>query len=308
MPGVVHNLAASTFRPILTLLSVAGMATDAPNVRRRLATALGVPVVATEEPDAPPQPELLRSAPRLRRTRPWILLLAVLTGLSVIAGIAVLAGRPREVPAGMPHAVAGASAPAGLTAAGASAAAAATGAVASGTGLLVVHVAGAVVRPGMVQLPTGARVGQAIDAAGGTMPGAVLTSVNLARRVNDGEQIVVPLAGDTPPDSVPVDAVPSSAQSPAQPSTKAGVAQPGEGPQAPSAGAAVAGTPSSGVVNLNTASSAELEELPRVGPATAAKIIEYRERNGPFTAVDQLLDVPGIGERTLEGLRDRVRV
>ncbi|MFM2438790.1 MAG: hypothetical protein RLZ55_1615 [Actinomycetota bacterium] len=299
MPGVVHTLAGSTFGPMPALPSVAGMATDAPNVRRRLATALGVPIVATEEPDAPPQPELLRSAPRLRRARPWILLLAVLTGLSIIAGMAVLAGRPREVPAGMQPAAAGASAPAGLTAAGAAASAAASGAVASGTGLLVVHVAGAVARPGMVQLPTGARVGQAIDAAGGAVPGAVLTSVNLARRVTDGEQIVVPLAGDTPLDSVPVDPVPSSVQS----STKPGVAQPGAATGAPSAGA-----PSGGVVNLNTASSAELEDLPRVGPATAAKIIEYRERNGPFTAVDQLLDVPGIGERTLEGLRDRVRV
>lgn len=271
------------------------MGTEPPHVRRRLAAALGVPVIATQEPDAsPPPPELLRAAPRLRRLRPWIQFGAIVAALSLVAGVVALAGRPREVGAD--------PTPAGVTAVGEASGAASGVPLAGGSapaegGTVVVDVAGAVAKPGMVKLPTGSRVGQAIEAAGGSLPGAVLTSVNLARRLNDGEQIIVQLAGDTPVDSVPVT------------------------PQVPAGGsglpAGAAGTPSSGAgngsaaaapVNLNTATSAELEELPRVGPATAAKIIEYRQRNGPFTAVDQLLDVPGIGERTLEGLRDRVRV
>ena len=68
------------------------------------------------------------------------------------------------------------------------------------------------------------------------------------------------------------------------------------------------GAAGSGQVNINTATSDELQTLPRVGPATAAKIIEYRTANGPFTSVDQLLDVPGIGERTLANFRDQIRV
>ena len=105
--------------------------------------------------------------------------------------------------------------------------------------------------------------------------------MNLARRLNDGEQVVV---GSALP-------VPAPA-----PGTDVGT------------GVGVGGSPQQGLVNLNTASAEELEELPRIGPATAEKTIAHREANGNFTSVDQLLDVSGIGERTLEGLRDQVRV
>ena len=148
-----------------------------------------------------------------------------------------------------------------------------------------VHVAGGVVSPGLVSLPAGARVADALAAAGGALPGVTLDSVNLARKVVDGEQVLV--------GGAPVAPGPANGASPA----------------AASAGTTTAGA-AAGLeqVNINSASSEELQALPRVGPATAAKIIEYRTANGPFTTVDQLLDVPGIGERTLANFRDLIRV
>lgn len=138
---------------------------------------------------------------------------------------------------------------------------------------IYVHVLGAVVRPGLYLLDDGARVAEALAVAGGTLPGAELRGVNLARRVGDGEQIVVPAAGEIGP--------------------------------APASGGS--GSPA-GPIDLNTADAAALEELPRIGPALAQRIIEWRESNGRFTSVDDLLGVPGIGDKMLAGLRDRVRV
>lgn len=143
------------------------------------------------------------------------------------------------------------------------------------------HVVGDVAQPGVIALPVGARVADAVAAAGGALAGADLSGVNLARRVNDGEQIVV---GQAP---LPID--------PAGGGTSGG--------PAPASGAV-----NDGLVNLNRASTDELQLLPRVGPVTAEKIIAHREQNGPFTSVEQLLEVPGIGEGTLAGLRDQVTV
>jgi competence protein ComEA len=131
---------------------------------------------------------------------------------------------------------------------------------------VVVHVAGKVRRPGIVVLEPGARVIDAVEAAGGLRRGVDLTGVNLARLLTDGEQVLV---------GTGVAGAPAS-----------GVAGPGD--------AATAGK-----VNLNTASAAQLEELPGVGPVTAAAIVAFREEHGPFASVDQLLDVSGIGEATL---------
>ncbi|WP_220699289.1 helix-hairpin-helix domain-containing protein [Nocardioides cavernaquae] len=134
---------------------------------------------------------------------------------------------------------------------------------------VVVHVAGRVRRPGIVVLSPGARVIDALKAAGGSRPGVDLVGINLARPLVDGEQVLVGVGE-------PVPAVGS-----------AGPAGAGSGVDA------------AGMVNLNTATPAELEELPGVGPVTAASIVTFREEHGSFTSVDELLDVSGIGEATL---------
>ena len=146
-------------------------------------------------------------------------------------------------------------------------------------GSAYVHVLGDVAKPGLYVLDDGARVADALAAAGGTLPTADLAAVNLARPLTDGEQILVPARGGTP-DS---------------------------GGSAGSPSAAVPAT-TSALIDLNTADAAALEELPRVGPAIAQRIIEWRTANGRFTSVDDLLGVSGIGEKMLAGIRDRVRV
>lgn len=160
---------------------------------------------------------------------------------------------------------------------------------ASASSQLIVHVSGAVSAPGVVQLPPGSRVDDALQAAGGATAEADLSAVNLARPVADGEQIHVPLPGEEPP---PVDPGPSSTEDHGNP----------EGSE--SSGGAGGGE----AIDLNTASATELEELPGVGPAIAQRIIEHRELNGPYSSVDGLLEVSGIGPATLEKIRDRATV
>ena len=161
----------------------------------------------------------------------------------------------------------GATGPAGPTASG--------GAAAGDT--VTVDVAGKVRRPGIAVLDPGARVVDALEAAGGARPGADLSGLNLARLLVDGEQILVGVA-------VPAAAPPAGA----------------------SPGAAA--TPGVTLVNINTADLAGLETLPEVGPVTAQAIITWREDNGGFTAVDELLEVDGIGEATLEAMAPFVTV
>ncbi|MFD6055301.1 helix-hairpin-helix domain-containing protein [Agromyces sp. NPDC060279] len=163
-------------------------------------------------------------------------------------------------------------------AAGAAPGAGLTGAPASP--VLLVHVLGAVARPGLVELEPGARVVDAIAAAGGLTAEADAGGVNLARPVADGEQFLVPRPGEVPP------------------------------PQSGAAGGAsgAAGEPgaAAGVVRLNTAGLAELDTLPRIGPALAQRILDWRAANGGFTSVEQLLEVAGIGDAVFAGLVDRV--
>jgi competence protein ComEA len=149
--------------------------------------------------------------------------------------------------------------------------------VASATGSVVVDVAGRVRRPGIVQLPAGARVVDALRAAGGARPGVQTRSLNLARPLVDGEQIVVGLR------------VPAMGGSPGT-----GVA--------PTTGSSIA------PVNLNTATAEQLDTLPGIGPVTAQAILDWRTDNGSFTSVDELLEVSGIGDATLADIAPYVYV
>jgi competence protein ComEA len=150
-------------------------------------------------------------------------------------------------------------------------------------GTVVVHVAGKVRRPGVITLPAGSRVTDAIRAAGGLRPGVDTGSLNLARRLTDGEQIPVGL--------------PAVAASPG--------GAPGSAPGVPPAEpGTVPGTP----LDLNTATVEQLQELPGVGPVLARRIVDHRTQHGGFRGVEQLREVSGIGERRFAELKDLVRV
>jgi competence protein ComEA len=156
---------------------------------------------------------------------------------------------------------------------------------ADGAGRLVVDVAGRVRHPGIVELAPGSRVVDAIEAAGGALPGVSLVSLNLARLLVDGEQIVVgvrvPVLVGAPPPS-------------------------GSGTSGLGYGAAT--TQPVERVQLNSATLEQLDTLPGIGPVTAQAIVQWRADNGPFTSVDELLEVSGIGDATLDDLRPYVYV
>jgi competence protein ComEA len=145
---------------------------------------------------------------------------------------------------------------------------------------IVVHVAGAVARPGVLRLPDGARVIDAVTAAGGATADADTDRVNLAAALADGAWIHLPRVGEQP------------------------VAPPPAGATTGSTSEGAASSP----IDLNTATPEQLESLPGIGPATAAAIVEHRTRNGPFASVDALGDVAGIGPAKLAQLLPLVRV
>lgn len=140
--------------------------------------------------------------------------------------------------------------------------------------VILVDVAGWVRRPGVYEFAEGARVIDAIDAAGGARPGAVLSSLNLAAPLVDGTQVLVPK------------------ESQSAPTTETGTGTSG----------------AMGLVNVNSATNAELETLPGIGEVIAQAIVDHRTENGPFTSVEQLVDVSGIGDATLENIRELVTV
>jgi competence protein ComEA len=144
-----------------------------------------------------------------------------------------------------------------------------------GDGWVVVQVAGAVRRPGVYRLHGGARANDAVRRAGGALRSADLTGVNLAAKLEDGRQVIVPSRA---PAAAPADQGAGSA----------------------------ATAPAGGPLNLNTATAEQLDALDGVGPATAAKILAYRQQHGGFRSVDELGQVPGIGDKKLAALRPLV--
>jgi competence protein ComEA len=140
---------------------------------------------------------------------------------------------------------------------------------------IVVHVAGAVANPGLVRVSVDSRVADAVAAAGGATSEAALAAINLAAPLSDGTQVVVPSAAT------------------------------GGDPLSAGAGA---GAVVDGRVRVNQADAAELDMLPGVGPVLAERIVGYRDENGPFGSVEDLLDVPGIGESKLAAMRESIVV
>lgn len=169
---------------------------------------------------------------------------------------------------------------------------------------VVVSVVGLVGRSGLVTLTPGARVADALDSAGGVLEGGDREGLNLARKLVDGEQILVGSApGPDGPRGPRSDIIgPGSGPAPG-PDTGAG-AGPGAAPPGGASGPAASG----GLIDLNTADAAALESLPGVGPVTASSILAWRTANGSFGSVDQLVEVDGIGPATLARLRPLVTV
>jgi competence protein ComEA len=199
-------------------------------------------------------PDAAPIAGRKRRLGLGAAVVVVIVALAVTVGIGILRGAAAPVDTVVvdgPNATVDAATPA----------------------LVYVYVSGAVRSPGLYVLDEGARVVDVIAAAGGFAPEADERAVNLARPVDDGEQLDIPLQGEA----------------------------------APSATGA-AGTSGDGRIDLNAADATQLETLPRIGPAMAQRIVEWREANGRFTSVEDLLAVPGIGDKMLEALRDLVTV
>jgi competence protein ComEA len=227
-------------------------------------------VAGRDEPSPRPGP-ILRLALRFGVTRRQVLLVVVLA-VFACAFAAIQAYQHRARVTDLPVTTVAVATPAGST--GTPAAAGPTAAA-----MVVVHVVGRVARPGVVRLPIGSRVKDAVAAAGGPVRGADLTTLNLARVLADGEQIVV---GDK-------SAGRSAASTPAP--TAAAGQLPGAGP-----------------VNLNSATLADLDSLPHIGPVLARRILDFRTEHGRFTSVDELNQVTGIGEKTFADLQPLVTV
>jgi competence protein ComEA len=145
-----------------------------------------------------------------------------------------------------------------------------------------VHVAGAVVRPGVYDLPDNSRVTDAIDAAGGFVAEADKNALNLAARLDDGERLEIPYVAGFVPD------------------VSQGFAVVSEGTPSPLAG--------TDLININTASADELDKLPGIGQTTAQRIIDYRTSNGPFATIEDIINVPGIGTATYDEIKDLITV
>ncbi|MBA2362730.1 MAG: helix-hairpin-helix domain-containing protein [Chloroflexia bacterium] len=167
---------------------------------------------------------------------------------------------------------------------------------------VTVYVTGEVRRPGLYTLPYGSRVGDAVRRAGGLTRRADRIALNLALRLQDEMQITVPRRPDPQP-TPPPRATPKREQPPIVVPTRVPPTPPPTSPPGRTPSARAQGGP----VNINSATQEELETLPGIGPTKARAIIEYRRAEGPFQTPEELQEVSGIGPKTWEGLKDRVR-
>ncbi|MBI5823116.1 MAG: ComEA family DNA-binding protein [Chloroflexi bacterium] len=147
---------------------------------------------------------------------------------------------------------------------------------------VVVHVIGAVPRPGLYEFAEGARVQDAIDAAGGLLASASVDSINLAALLVDGEQLTIPYQEGAAPAEAPTE------------------------PELPNSGQN--GNPQNDLININTATLEELDTLPGIGVTTAQRIIDYRTANGPFESIEEILNVSGVGPATFEEMKDLITI
>ncbi|HWE88136.1 MAG TPA: ComEA family DNA-binding protein [Pseudonocardiaceae bacterium] len=255
----------------------------------------------------------LRSAGGRRRGLTMALAVAVVAAIGMVIGSTT--GRPAtEAAPSLPAAVSAmASASSGST----GRAAAGSAASSAQDGPIVVSVVGKVSSQGLVRLPGGARVADALRAAGGALPAVDLSTLNLARRLSDGEQIYVGIPVPPGVEGNVVDSGGDPANSAAGSGSSGSTVDPDPGPAAgtpkkrskkghQSGGSGGADAPSSGKVNLNTATADELEMLPGVGPATAQRILTWRSQHGQFSSVGDLREVGGIGDAKLANLQGLV--
>jgi competence protein ComEA len=219
-------------------------------------------------------------------------LLVLLVAVTSVFGIRVAWARSSARPA--PIAASAHGPPGGLvtrTAPAAFASGAATS-LPTAASVVLVHVVGQVRRPGVVRLPPGSRVQDAVSAAGGVLRSADLNHLNLARVVADGEQIVVPKPGE---------------MIPMQGATSGQGAGPGSG-SGSQGGQGSTGGATGALVDLNTADAAALDSLPGVGPVLSQRILDWRTQHGRFSSVDELGEVSGIGDKLMAQLGPRVKV
>jgi len=162
---------------------------------------------------------------------------------------------------------------------------------------ITVHVIGAVVRPGVYTFPEGSRVEDAVNAAGGLLAEANPDLINLAAKLDDGQQLDIPGAGGSGSPGGPgggIPGVPGAVPTSAGPFT----VLPTQG----------AGTNNANLVNINTATLSQLDILPGIGPTTAQKIIDYRTQHGPFASIEGIMNVAGIGPATFDRIKDLITI
>jgi competence protein ComEA len=258
--------------------------TAAARIARRVEALLGPPA------DPPERVARLESPGRRAGVGAWVRLridpgrqAAAAVGAAAIvavlvAGTWVLINRPHAVALSTPtSAVSSRSSATADPTASAAESPIATASASKSASVVVVDVVGKVANPGVYRLPGGSRVADAVQAAGGALPGIDLSTLNLAALVSDGQQVAVGVPG-----------------------APAVVAD--------GAGAGAASGPSGGPVNLNTATSAQLDALPGVGPVLAQHILDWRTQHGRFTSVDQLREVSGIGDAKFADLKTLVTI